>query len=123
MDTSLVPILADATAVPHRSNSIDVVLCVNVSHHLTDALLERLLTESMRVLKTSGTFLFFDAVWQPRRLGGRLLWKCDRGRYPRTVEHLRGMILNYYHISYQQSLFIVHEYFMCVGVKGTLSNS
>src|SRR5438034_10936967 len=44
-------LLADATRLPLRSNSVDLVLCKAVAHHLPDAGWESLVSESWRVLK------------------------------------------------------------------------
>src|SRR5689334_19170618 len=37
---------ADATRIPIAGAAVDVVLCTNVTHHLTDPLLERMIAES-----------------------------------------------------------------------------
>jgi ubiquinone/menaquinone biosynthesis C-methylase UbiE len=108
---------ADATRVPIRSASVDVVMCIAVSHHLTDELLEQLIDESARVLKDEGTFIFVDPVWETGKLAGRLLWKYDRGSYPRTAECLRSVVSNHYRLIHDAQYSVHHEYLLCVGVK------
>lgn len=112
-----IALCADATQVPIRSRSVDVVMCMAVSHHLTDKLLEQLINESVRVLKDGGAFIFVDAVWEPSKLAGRLLWKYDRGSYPRTAEYLRSVISNHYRFIHNEQYSVYHEYLLCVGVK------
>ena len=77
-------LLCDASQAPLRNGSVDVVLRTLVSHHVPDEMLARLIRESVRLLKDGGVFIFLDAVWDPTRLLGRLLWRFDRGAYPRT---------------------------------------
>jgi SAM-dependent methyltransferase len=112
-----IALCADATRVPIRSGSVDVVMCIAVSHHLTDKLLERLINESVRVLKDGGAFIFVDAVWEPSKLARRLLWKYDRGSYPRTAENLLSVISNHYRLIHDEQYSVYHEYLLCVGVK------
>jgi SAM-dependent methyltransferase len=112
-----VALFADATRVPIRSGSVDVVMCTNVSHHLGTQVLEQLIRDSVRVLKEGGTFLFVDAVWEPSTLAGRLLWKYDRGSYPRTARCLRSVISDHYRLVHNEQYSAFHEYLLCVGVK------
>jgi len=114
---SEIALCANATQVPIRSGSVDVVLCMAVSHHLTDQLLEQLINESVRVLKDGGAFIFMDAVWEPSKLAGRLLWKYDRGGYPRTAEYLRSVVSSHYRLVHDEQYSVYHEYLLCVGVK------
>src|SRR6266511_1179389 len=55
-------LLGDATELPAATDSVDVIMCTAVSHHLSDTSLDRLIAESARVLKKTGTFIFMDAV-------------------------------------------------------------
>jgi len=110
-------LLGDATKIPVKSNSIDVIMCTAVSHHLSDEMLSDLLDESARVLRTKGTFIFVDAVWKPERLLGRLLWKYDRGSAPRTAQHLQGLIEKHYELIHIDVYSVWHEYLLCVGSK------
>ena len=110
-------LLADATSVPIKDNSVDVVVCIVVSHHLLDTSVVHLIDESRRILKSTGTFLFLDAVWEPERWLGRLLWKYDRGSYPHTVEYLYSVISRQYSIVHREQFAIWHKYILCRGIK------
>ncbi len=68
-------ILGDATRLPLRERSIDVALCLAMSHHLSDPQLEAMLGELARVVRHR---LVANSV------RSRLLWAIDRGRHPRT---------------------------------------
>jgi ubiquinone/menaquinone biosynthesis C-methylase UbiE len=107
-------ILGDATSLPVASASMDLVLCVAVSHHLTDSELHRVLEEVKRILRPEGRLLFYDALWKPRWWPGRLLWSLDRGSNPRTKEALLGIIGNHARILHLEEFRIAHEYLLLI---------
>jgi ubiquinone/menaquinone biosynthesis C-methylase UbiE len=109
-----VALLADAARVPIADASVDVVLCTNVTHHLPDGVLERMVAESARVLKQGGKFILSDAIWAPQRRTGRLIWRYDRGTFPRTAEVLREVIGGALRIEQWEQFSIWHEYIICV---------
>ena len=76
----------DATQMPVASGCADSVVCMAVAHHLTDAMLTDVLRESVRVLKPGGRMFFLDPVFAQDRMVGRMIWRLDRGSYPRTAE-------------------------------------
>jgi SAM-dependent methyltransferase len=108
-------LLADATRIPIRTGSVDVVVCVNVTHHLNDQLFDILIAESHRVLKNSGEVLFVDAVWAPSRWKGRLLWKYDRGSHPRPVEAIDAALTQHFDCLGQEHVAVIHEYVLWMG--------
>jgi len=110
-------IVGDATLMPIDRGCADVVLCKSVTHHLTDSQLEQSLSESQRVLRPGGHFLLFDAVWSPKRLAGRILWKLDRGSYPRTAEQLREKLESRFRVVQWEKFAIYHEYVFAVGAR------
>ena len=110
-------LLADATAIPLKDKSIDVVICVAVSHHLTDKSFAKLISESERVIKPLGVFIFIDALCMPKRLLSRLLWKYDRGSFPRTKEQIQSFILQQYRIIHSEDFTIFHKYILLRGIK------
>jgi len=112
-----IALVADATSIPLQDKSIDVIVCIAVSHHLTDAAFAQLIRESERVLKTTGTFIYIDAVWVPDRRLSKLLWKYDRGSYPRTKEQIYSLISQQYRIVHGERYTIFHEYILCRGIK------
>lgn len=116
---------ADATRLPLGSETVDAVMCSNVSHHLTDRSCELMIEESARVLKETGTLLFVDAVWEPKRFTGRLLWKFDRGSHPRTAAYLRSLLQKKFKLIHVVQFSIYHTYLLGAGVKrsGALSGS
>lgn len=112
-----IPLLGDATSVPLKDNSVDAILCAAVSHHIPDAVLPSLFIEGVRALKPGGRFIFLDAVWAPSRWTGRLLWKYDRGSYPRSKETLKALIAGQCAIVHWQEFRVFHTYVLCVGAK------
>ena len=109
-----IALLADATRIPIADGTVDVVLCTNVTHHLTDGLLNRMIAESARVLKPTGKLVLSDAVWAPQRRVGRLIWRYDRGSFPRTAEVLRGVVSRHLKVEQWDQFAIWHEYFICI---------
>src|SRR4051794_29187859 len=85
-------VVGDATRMPLGDGSVDAVILMFVAHHLTDELLDRFVAEAARVLGSSGRLIFADPLWAPRRWPGRLLWRYDRGSFPRTAGRLRDAL-------------------------------
>jgi ubiquinone/menaquinone biosynthesis C-methylase UbiE len=110
-------LLADATAIPLKDESIDVVICICVSHHLTDVSFAKLISESKRVLKPLGVFVFLDALRMPKRLLSRLLWRYDRGSFPRTKEQIQSFISTQYRIIHSEDFTVFHKYILLRGIK------
>ena len=105
-------LLGDATRMPVRSGSIDVVTVVNVTHHLTGDQFEEMLCETARVMKPEASFLLMDAVWKPSRIPGRILWALDRGSAPKTAIQLREALERHFSIQEWRHMAIFHEYIM-----------
>jgi SAM-dependent methyltransferase len=110
-----VALLADATRLPFASRSLDLVVCKAVSHHLDDSLFSTLLAESARVLRPDAHLVFVDAVWDPARWRGRLLWRYDRGSFPRSEATLREAVSAQFAIARWDAFAMHHRYVMCVG--------
>ncbi len=68
-----------------------------------------------RALRPSGHLLFVDAVWAPRRVAGRLLWRYDRGAFPRTPEALQAMLALGFDPVREQRYAYLHDYLIWVG--------
>lgn len=111
------PLLADATRMPVRTGSIDLVTWVFVAHHLTDEMLAAALDETGRVLKDGGRILFLDPVFSARRWPGRLLWKLDRGSHPRSEEDLRSVLHSRFQMEQWARFTIFHRYLLGIGRK------
>ncbi len=110
-------LLSDAIRNPLNSRSVDVVICVDVTHHIPDELLPLLFSESARVLKDSGKLILLDAIWAPARWLARLLWKYDRGSYPRAAATLHALVSKHFTIDYWEHYSVYHEYILCVATK------
>ena len=107
-------VCADASALPLPDACADAVACTLVTHHLTDAQLGRVLGECARVLRPGGVFAFADAVWEPARWPGRLLWQWDRGSFPKTEAALREAIARHFTIRHWERFAVLHAYALCV---------
>ena len=105
-------LLADATQMPIPSSTVDVVLCVMMSHHLDDRQLESFLEEAARVVKEGGLFLFLDPVLAPRRLTARILWYLDRGSHPRGRVALERLIGEHFRVLEKEVFSIYHTYLL-----------
>lgn len=111
------PLQADATRLPVRTASIDVITWTFVAHHFTDADLSAALDESARVLKDGGRILFIDPILDRRRLPGWLLWKLDRGSNPRSDEKLCATLNSRFHVERWDRFAVFHRYLLGIGRK------
>lgn len=107
-------LLADGSQIPIRSATLDVAICVGVSHHIPEDVLVRVFMETMRVLKPSGRFIFIDATWNPEHRIGRLLWKYDRGSAPHTVNHLHKILSDAGNVTHWETFEVYHRYVLGV---------
>lgn len=110
-------VLSDATQMPIATASVDVVLCMAVVHHLTEAKLDKVLDEAVRVLKVGGRLILLDPVLNREILAGRILWRLDRGSYPRTEEELRNKLEERFHVVHWEKFAIYHEYVLGIGER------
>jgi SAM-dependent methyltransferase len=104
----------DAGRLPIRSQSMDLVLCKNMTHHLPEEVFAAFLGESARVLRATGYFLFVDAIRSPDRNRSRLLWALDRGSHPRSEETLRALIDRRFQVDHWERFAVHHEYVLAV---------
>jgi len=81
-------LLADATLMPIQSDSIDVVTCVMVTHHLTDGQLDEVLGKPARRHRRPGGQPLVDAVGHLGR-GGAGEGQAQDARRVGAVEHQR----------------------------------
>jgi ubiquinone/menaquinone biosynthesis C-methylase UbiE len=110
-------VLSDATQMPIATGAVDVVMCMAVAHHLTDVKLDQVLGETLRVLKVGGRLILLDPVLNRERLAGRILWRLDRGSYPRTAEELRKKLQDRFRVVHWEKFAIYHEYVFGIGVR------
>lgn len=105
-------VMADATTLCFGNKSVDYALMVGVAHHLTAEQLSALFSEVSRVVRRS--FIFLDPVDCQNRAVSKLLWRYDRGRFPRTSQALKTALANSFDISHSDELTIYHRYTLCV---------
>lgn len=110
-------VLGDATSMPIVDGCADMVICKSVTHHLTDSMLEKAFDESLRVLKPGGHLVLLDAVYNRDRWAGRLLWRLDRGSFPRAADELRKQLENKFKIIQWEGFAIYHEYVFAIAVR------
>jgi ubiquinone/menaquinone biosynthesis C-methylase UbiE len=110
-------VLGDATSLPIIDCCADMVICKSVTHHLSDLMLGRALDECQRVLRAGGHVILLDAIINPQRVAGHVLWKLDRGSYPRTEEDLREKLESRFKIIRWEKFAIYHEYVFGIGVR------
>lgn len=104
-------VLGDASLLPFRDRSVDLALCINSSHHLSDAQLHAFLADVTRISRRG--IVFLDAVKRPDSLVSSVLWKYDRGSNPRLLSELCDMIGRYFTIEFAESFHVYHQYFLC----------
>lgn len=107
-------VVGDATRMPLGDASVDAVILMFVAHHLTDELLERFVAEAARVLRPTGRLVFADPLWAPRRWPGRVLWRYDRGSFPRTADRLRGALECGFDVEHWEEFAVWHRYVLAV---------
>lgn len=104
-------VLGDASRMPIRDQSAELVLCVAVSHHLTDGEFDSFLADAARISRRG--MIFVDATRHPHSLVSWLLWKYDRGSNPRLVGQMRRMIQQHFNIEFEECYRTFHRYFLC----------
>ncbi len=96
-----------------RAKSVDCALCIALSHHLSDGQLPLLFRELARVVRDR--LVLMDAVRDSNSKLSQLLWKCDRGKYPRSVEALRAALEPWFELQQVREFTVFHRYVMCLG--------
>ncbi|MCU0481341.1 MAG: class I SAM-dependent methyltransferase [Anaerolineae bacterium] len=110
-------LLGDAGKMPIPTGSVDMVICTSVTHHLLDDVLVQFFQEAMRVLKPDGRFVVLDAVWLPNRIPSRILWKYDRGSFPRPAQTLHDTLSQYGKELHWEEFTILHRYIIGIFKK------
>ena len=107
-------VLGDATHLPFADKSVDETVCVAVTHHLSDDVLPLLIDELGRV--TRGRVIVFDPLREERTRRGKLLWRIDRGSFPRTESELASFLARGLIPQHLERFAIHHHYLLWVGV-------
>lgn len=105
-------VLADATRLPIRTKSFDLALFIAVAHHLSDEALERALAELVRV--TRELVLVVEPLASERR-APRMLWRLDRGSFPRRAEELTARLARRFEPEHLERYSIHHDYLLWLG--------
>ena len=106
-------VLGDATCIALKNKSVDVVLCVGVSHHLADAELDDLFQEAARVCRKK--LVFLDPVEKLDSRVSNLLWKYDRGSHPRRKDAICSIMEKWFYIQHREEYAVYHHYVLAVG--------
>jgi ubiquinone/menaquinone biosynthesis C-methylase UbiE len=104
-------LLGDAAAIGLANGSVDAAMCMNVTHHLPDPALERVLHELARV--TRGAIVIEDPLDVPA-WSSRALWAIDRGSFPRTRARLTEQVGKVLLIDRVEEFTVLHTYLMLV---------
>lgn len=105
-------VMGSAAEIPLANASVHTVLCIAVSHHLTDAELSQMFAEFGRVCGRQ--LIFLDAVEQRSSPVSNLMWRYDRGSYPRKPERLTALLQEHFVIEEIERYSILHHYLLCV---------
>ena len=110
-------VLGDITALDMEPGSVDYVFIKAVAHHLDDVNLDSFLECSLRVLKPTGRLVFYDPVYLADRFLSRVLWRYDRGSFPRRAGVVLE-ILNRHFMPTRDEIVrgLFHTYLFYIGV-------
>jgi ubiquinone/menaquinone biosynthesis C-methylase UbiE len=93
--------------------AVDWTVCVAVAHHVDDEDLPQLFAELARV--TRRRLVFLDSLFTSRRGIAKLLWRYDRGSYPRSAETLLSALGSHFDVERVERFRVLHEYVLCSG--------
>ena len=85
--------VGDATRLGLADGVFDVVFCVGLCHHLSDAQVQDAVGEMRRVTKAGGRTWVIDGVY-PQKTNplGYALFRLDRGAHTRRLEELEALL-------------------------------
>ena len=106
-------VMGSVTEIPLAQSSMHTTLCVAVAHHLTELELDKMMGELARVCGTQ--FIFLEPVENRSSSISNIMWRYDRGRYPRSAERLSALIEKYFVVEEKQEYSILHQYLLVVG--------
>lgn len=106
-------ILSNAVKICLRDKSVDYALCIALAHHLPDTELTLVFDELVRVVRQK--VIFLDPVKCQESIISNLLWKYDRGSYPRSIQTLCSVIEPWFEIEHMENYTIYHHYLLWIG--------
>jgi len=90
----------DCTRLEFDDETFDHVISLATLHHLADDEVVQMVKEALRVCKSSGRVHLIDAIMPvtPNFTLKRIVFRLDRGGYPRAREHLHAVIAKAGHV-------------------------
>jgi len=84
----------DCSRLDFADASFDLATTIATTHHLTDAELESMTMEALRVVRPGGAFHIIDAILpiNRRAFAKEFFFRMDRGRFPRQLDELTGVV-------------------------------
>jgi len=110
---STLAVLADAAKLCLKDKSVDYALCISVSHHLSDAEFDGFLRVLAQVCRKK--LIFMDGYRYDPSTISNLMWKYDRGRYPRYPAAILAAIEKWFDIDRKAEFAVHHRYLICTG--------
>jgi SAM-dependent methyltransferase len=110
-NASALAVLGDAAHFCLKDKSVDYALCVAVSHHLSDEELDNSLRQMARVCRKK--LIFMEPYKRDSAPISNLMWKYDRGRYPRRVDAILSAIGTWFDVDVKTEFAIYHHYLIC----------
>jgi ubiquinone/menaquinone biosynthesis C-methylase UbiE len=107
--------VADGMKIPFKARTFDFILLTAVTHHLPNNLLPVLFSEIQRVIKEGGFLLLYDPVISSKNLVGKMLYKLDLGKYPRSKSDLYDNLTQYFIPISTREMTIFHSYLIFNG--------
>lgn len=112
-------VFGDATCMPIAGGSVDTAICMFIAHHLPGELLLKMFSEVERTLRAGGRLILLDPVLTDQTIAGRILWKLDRGSFPRTGGLLRQVAEQRFALVHWDEFAIWHTYVLGIFKKLT----
>lgn len=111
-------VAGDAARCPIATGVADAVMAVKLTHHLDEAQFAAMFREAARIVRPGGLLLLADAV-RSDRLASRLLWKLDRGAYPRSSRVIQDAAASWFAPSRVEefSVTLRHRFLLWVGSR------
>lgn len=102
-------LLGDGTQIGLQTKSVDYATCIAVLHHLDDSQLPLFVAEVARVVRKGVIILdpLASDAW-----ASRLLWKYDRGSFPRTANQLLTAFSRHFSIEQTTTFKVYHQYLL-----------
>jgi len=87
-----------ATFVAPPGQRFDFILVNSFLHHVDDPTAKSILANLSRLLTEDGNVHIIELILPPSLSVPRIVARCDRGKYPRPVEHWRAMFSEFFEI-------------------------